>query len=720
MKIRLVFTLIALMMLAGTAGAATITVCVSGCDYTTDGVADEIEIQYAIDNASANDVVFLSGSSYNTTSTINLISDITLSGNSTLGTTITHSNSSLIMLEQDYGVDNVTIHDIIGNTSYILGDTNNELIHIAGNNTLIYNYQDATHQCNPQSINAQGINTEMISNITIRDSIFSRAVFYGYMNGRLADNYIFNNTWKSPVGCSASGKQVGNLEFQVKVSNLNVYNNTILASNPYGLRIHGGATSNNNTVYDNNITSMSLDSGQDTLIFNNTILTRVDITDQGTRNNITIRNNIFRNMTGRDCIKFSHDQVFASNMSLLNNIFYGCGLSGLNFTDSDINITVKNNIFYDYGSGYSGINYISGNVNASYNMIYTTGTQSNYTGTICSNCVNQTDPLFNDTSIFDFHLKSQYGRWNGSTWVIDASTSPAIDAGNPTSVYSNEPEPNGDRINMGAYGNTIYASKSITTDVPPSIPGIPINIASVFGKYYINTTWSAGEGNVTTDSYNVSVNGTWYNGTAATFFNNTGIQNLAWSNVTVFAWNNTGNGNLSTSSVNLSTQLILYSISGYVTDSNGIAVSLVSVTNSDGSSNTTNAAGYYIISDQLNGSYSLSFSKSGYVTNTLLVTVSGTNLTNQNIVLTATTPTTWSELEDQVPNDWATWTAVMGVAIIISIIAIVFVILNSGNDVNVFQLLAIAGIVLAILVVLFGIIPVIGYNLDTAFDGMVR
>lgn len=43
-------------------------------------------------------------------------------------------------------------------------------------------------------------------------------------------------------------------------------------------------------------------------------------------------------------------------------------------------------------------------------------------------------------------------------WVLDTSTSPCIDAGDPNSIWSNELWPNGKRINMGAYGGTIEAS----------------------------------------------------------------------------------------------------------------------------------------------------------------------------------------------------------------------------------------------------------------------
>jgi len=62
----------------------------------------------------------------------------------------------------------------------------------------------------------------------------------------------------------------------------------------------------------------------------------------------------------------------------------------------------------------------------------------------------------------DYHLKSQAGRWDSASgsWVQDDVTSPCIDAGDPNDPISNEPFPNGGRINMGAYGGTAEASKS--------------------------------------------------------------------------------------------------------------------------------------------------------------------------------------------------------------------------------------------------------------------
>ena len=72
------------------------------------------------------------------------------------------------------------------------------------------------------------------------------------------------------------------------------------------------------------------------------------------------------------------------------------------------------------------------------------------------------DPLFADPDSGDYHLKSQAGRWDpaSQTGVTDDVTSRCIDGGDPTSAVGLEPAPNGDRVNMGAYGGTAEASKS--------------------------------------------------------------------------------------------------------------------------------------------------------------------------------------------------------------------------------------------------------------------
>jgi len=89
------------------------------------------------------------------------------------------------------------------------------------------------------------------------------------------------------------------------------------------------------------------------------------------------------------------------------------------------------------------------------------------------------DPLFAGNG--DYHIQSAGGRWNGSDWVTDAVTSPCIDAGDPASVYANEPVPNGGRINLGCYGNTAQASKSTGGSPPVATYTITVSASPAAG-----------------------------------------------------------------------------------------------------------------------------------------------------------------------------------------------------------------------------------------------
>ena len=74
-------------------------------------------------------------------------------------------------------------------------------------------------------------------------------------------------------------------------------------------------------------------------------------------------------------------------------------------------------------------------------------------------------PLFANETLGDFHPRSTQGRFTPSGWVMDGELSPLVDSGSPASTFTNEPLPNGERINIGAYGNTPQASMTQTN--PP-------------------------------------------------------------------------------------------------------------------------------------------------------------------------------------------------------------------------------------------------------------
>lgn len=67
---------------------------------------------------------------------------------------------------------------------------------------------------------------------------------------------------------------------------------------------------------------------------------------------------------------------------------------------------------------------------------------------------------FVDEATNDYHEKSTGGHFRNGAWVADSVSSPAIDKADPAASAANEPTPNGARANLGAFGQTVEASKS--------------------------------------------------------------------------------------------------------------------------------------------------------------------------------------------------------------------------------------------------------------------
>ncbi|NIP28251.1 MAG: hypothetical protein GWN67_08805 [Phycisphaerae bacterium] len=152
-------------------------------------------------------------------------------------------------------------------------------------------------------------------------------------------------------------------------------------------------------------------------------------------------NIIFNNESGYPFGVVNYCDGLIHNNTISNNNGY-CGLSRCSGTIT--NCVVWENLYYQIGDGVSTVNY------------------SNVQGGWPGICNIDEEPLFTDPNNGDYHLKSKAGRWdpNSKTWVQDDVTSPCIDAGDPMTPIGPEPLPNGGRINMGAYGGTVQASKS--------------------------------------------------------------------------------------------------------------------------------------------------------------------------------------------------------------------------------------------------------------------
>lgn len=167
----------------------------------------------------------------------------------------------------------------------------------------------------------------------------------------------------------------------------------------------------------------------------------------------------------------SSDKVVFENITMAGN-YYGI-LATMSLRTTKLPI-IKNCIISGNKEGFK-LNSDTDTSNVTYTCIWNEEREERSYG---EGCIFK-DPLFADLSSGDLHLKSKGGRWNGTKWVSDTVTSPCINAGNPLSDYSKEPTPNGNRINMGAYGNTSEASK---TDDGSFIPNNPTTENKITNK----------------------------------------------------------------------------------------------------------------------------------------------------------------------------------------------------------------------------------------------
>ena len=110
------------------------------------------------------------------------------------------------------------------------------------------------------------------------------------------------------------------------------------------------------------------------------------------------------------------------------------------------------------------------------------------------------------------------------------------------------------RADPSTYQNTttfVFSESNNTYPPPP-----PTNLSNKTGNFWVNHTWEPGAGNVT-NSYNVSVNGTWTNGSTSTYSNNS-VGAHGYSNIIVRAYNSSGGGSLDSETFNKSIEILAY------------------------------------------------------------------------------------------------------------------------------------------------------------------
>jgi hypothetical protein len=170
----------------------------------------------------------------------------------------------------------------------------------------------------------------------------------------------------------------------------------------------------------------------------------------GVVNTLVVRNNSTMNLG--DGIYVGGGAAYLGNCTVADNSGFGIQVTG-----GAVGIT--NSILWGNGDD------LTGTVSVAYSAI---GTADDFWTNQVNGCIAE-NPLFVDTVYY--HLQSRVGNYlggyfsGGTGWGTSLSQSPCIDTGYPDPAkpwMGVEPDPNGGRSNMGAYGNTTVASKGVS------------------------------------------------------------------------------------------------------------------------------------------------------------------------------------------------------------------------------------------------------------------
>jgi len=429
----------------GVASAEIIYVATDGTgDYNCDGVDDHIEINEAtayIDNLGGGTVHLKSGT-YTINDSVILKSNMVFEGD--------EENYTIIKLKDQNNRDHWA--------------------HIYGSqvtNTILQNFRLDGNKAGQSGLSTgsrvQGIAFSYSDNIMVQYVTSINQTTDNFKFVHVTDSIIRNCTAKdsSHDGFYAGGCDgitfADNLAWHLGAHGVRFYNtkNSIVERNRLYSGDHGIDTNTEgggwygNNIYRNNYIDGSMFANYAAIVIESESSTTIE--------NETIINNIIPTANSYGIYVWTRDTSQIKNIKITNNVINDC-YHGIYRKDGEViatnNIITNSKHYGIYGVVTSTYNDVWNNQDGNYG-----GGASAGTGDIFI------DPLFADLENHDFHLKSTAGRWDAENeeWVIDTEDSPCICVGDPDDGCSNEPMPNGGRINMGAYGNTGEASKSAPT-----------------------------------------------------------------------------------------------------------------------------------------------------------------------------------------------------------------------------------------------------------------
>jgi len=251
--------------------------------------------------------------------------------------------------------------------------------------------------------------------------------------GEARGNLAYGNATGISVGAGLADQNrvYDNYKVGISVSSGATASQNDVYSNGIGIQGDGSPTILNNLVYSNTTLGIWITNGVAAQVISNTVY-------QPTGDAIDL-------LSSENNFQFQH-------MKVSNNILWAQAGYDLNFTD-----------------------HVAIGLQSDYNDLYVTGAGN------VARISTQDYPALSDWTYeygFDAHSISadpQFVNINGADGLLGytggadrgaddnfhlQSTSPAFDAGDPTSVFVNEPSPNGGRINLGNFGDTPLADPS--------------------------------------------------------------------------------------------------------------------------------------------------------------------------------------------------------------------------------------------------------------------
>jgi len=453
--------------------------------FKCDGIDDHVQINQAIKLAKENPTlysgVYLSGPfTYNISSTI-LVAGI-LEGDSTAVVKLVDNANwatEVPMIKQyATGLDGVIIRGFkidgnrAGNTNVVSGKGYYNLINLSNcSNISIYNMYLTNNHGDAVKLNdCASIN------------YYNNTVYLIGHDGLYAINCTYVNAYDNVITCRTnSGLRLYNSNY------VRFYRNDITSegSGGSGIEIQKYGTPNMNDIeiYNNRIYG--------------TVLAGIWVFSSSSYNastaNLAIRNNVIYNTGTKSTDPIAGGIVIQGfNATIENNTIDSCYRSGIGirttYTEAAVitgtcTVNIRNNnITWTDGYGIDYTTLANHSIVQSNNNMHL-NSSGDYVGVTApaGELANITvDPLYADREARNYYLKSKAGRWNPdiNKWVVDLVSSPCIDAGYTGSEYSDEPEPNGSRVNIGAYGNTPKASYSGDAPVATNHPPVLADIAN--------------------------------------------------------------------------------------------------------------------------------------------------------------------------------------------------------------------------------------------------